>query len=34
MRISDRVFDQMPQRELEMSPLVLKRVSPPKTWWL
>ena len=33
-RISASVFDQMPQRELEMSPLVLKRVSPPNTWWL
>ena len=34
MRISASVFDQMPKRELETSPPVPKRVSPPKTWWL
>ena len=32
MRISASVFDQMPRRELDTSPLVLKRVSPPNTW--
>ena len=33
MRIKLSVFDQMPQRELEMSPWVPKRVSPPNTMW-
>ena len=32
--ISDSVFDQMPKRELEMSPLPPKRVWPPNRWWL
>ena len=31
-RINASVFDQMLRRELETSPLAVKRVSPPKTW--
>ena len=34
MRINVSVLAQMPSRELDTSPLVLKRVSPPKTWWV
>ena len=30
--MSESVFDQMPKRELEMSPLPPKRVWPPKMW--